>query len=266
MDDDVTHAVLGALRDARIAFVALRGLDTLARSNSDIDLLVPDRQHNSRAQTLILEVLAAHHEVAVVCRHVDVPVVWAGDGTGPESIREWDVCPGITWAFLDLLNAERVVREMRDDDGVPRPRPGDTSAILGVPALLGSRFGRQQLEKRLPEVIRSIGEDPDGALRAWSEALGSRRRASKAIDRCLRSATGNAPGPARLHRAGSLVRRFAGHPATSSARAADVLVLRARRATCGLWSARGARLQPLRKLDLPRDEWRPRLQQIKVAH
>jgi hypothetical protein len=266
MDSETRAAVLDELVAHNIPHAVLRGVEPECHATSDVDLLVPGRSQNVTAQQIISRVLIDRFDVVVTCRHVDVPVIWAADYDSPGAVCEWDVCESATWAFSSLLDPVRVVTESIPTTIARTPRRGDMSALLGVPAILGSRYGRETLERRLPEIQAHIASDPAGATRAWTEAIGYRRMALRLLDDLMDPAPFMATRRLAILRAACLGRRFAAHPLGASLRVTDVLVRRAWRARCGLWSARGARLQPIRKAGIGPEQWTALLDRVKARH
>lgn len=258
-------SVLTALDTSGIRYLVQRGHEHFPEFGGDLDLLV----HLDDLEIAIALAAGAISPFAtpVICRHVDLPVVWGGLSTGPAHSLEIDFATCPTWAAGPILDPLRVISErVRDSNGFWRARPGDESALNGIPALLG----RQEVLKskgigRLEGIIHLIEADADGALRAWTEAIGSvlAKRVLIAIrGRDLRQ-TANIGALARSFRFGT---NLGTHPLRTLRRVRFVRNRAVQANECGLWHQEGTSLVPVRSIEIDPQSWASRLRLIEAKH
>ena len=261
----VYRSALAALDQAGVAYVVQRGHATWPVVEGDLDLLVDPAQVDVAVDATRRGMAAAHAGPVVVCRHVDIPVVVAL-GPSQADLAEIDLADRTSWAVGGFLDLTRVLAgRRRSAVGLWEPAPGDASALLGVPALLGTAPVRSSKgAARLARVQELVVEDPVGAQAAWAEALGDRAaaRALAAIAASDLGALGRITRTARPRRA---ARNLLRSPVTTLRRLAFVGWRRQRQAGCGLWQSHAARLEPLRAQ--PDDgHWVQRVEQVVANH
>jgi hypothetical protein len=257
-------AALATLDASRVPYVVQRGYLTWPEVSGDLDILV-NRPNLFRAANAVREQWRRDGwDVVVLCRHVDVPVVFAGRIAYPAMI-EIDLAAETSWAGGSFLDLDRVLRERIGPSPVWRARAGDESALIGVPSLLGTPDVIQRKGKVRFDRVRSlVVSDPHGAEVAWQEALGP-RLSKRMLDYIVAGDLTRIVQDARGVRRRAFTRRAFVQP-VALCRRARFLLRRSGTAQCGIWSATTRSLIGIREIDADPARWSARLTTIAQSH